>query len=465
MTEPKFFDQGRFGCVHKPRLYCKGENILNYKYPETVSKLLTNKDFLEEISEFEEINKIDPNNIFHIPNSNTCKPSQTSYNKSAIQDCKHHDTLKNHTLILMEDGGDNVDRFVHNIIHSKEGIDYKKKAMEKFWREAYRLLIGIRILIDNELIHSDLKAQNVVYDVTKERANIIDFGKLQKFNYAKESYMLSDSDFKFHWSHPFESFLTTLQNYLKVQAMNENDKLNAIEKYFDDIVKTNLYMSDLFKQNEIHHQRAEFTEFILIDLTNISHDDLINKHLKTFDIYGMGLCFLHAFNKTSQLINNHMRGTLSTIIASMLEANVFKRINIDRLLFNYELAMSNPFNFDYIQGPPEYEHYNNIEGIYHYYGSVDNDNSYNPFYNGDNDTEIYGTKIDDTEIDHTEIDDTEIDDTEIGDIEIKKKSISSLSVSTINNKRGTKKRKRTKKKSKGDKQSNKKTRKNKDSKI
>jgi tRNA A-37 threonylcarbamoyl transferase component Bud32 len=55
-----------------------------------------------------------------------------------------------------------------------------------FWLECHRLLLGIKELLKHNIVHNDLKAQNIVYSESKNRINFIDFSLMKNIKKEKK---------------------------------------------------------------------------------------------------------------------------------------------------------------------------------------------------------------------------------------------------------------------------------------
>ena len=75
-------------------------------------------------------------------------------------------------LLIMKDGGLNLADYLYDI------KGRTKEEIEMFLIELHRVILGVKVLNDNGIVHHDLKPQNIVYNPTEERMNFIDFGHM-----------------------------------------------------------------------------------------------------------------------------------------------------------------------------------------------------------------------------------------------------------------------------------------------
>jgi serine/threonine protein kinase len=168
--------EGTYGCIHKPSLHCNNSDM---NYENKVSKILENKEADKEMSEFKSISNFDTNNEFYLGVPQRCSPAKTQENIEAIEKCKNGkklvQQLQNYSLLVMEDGGMDLDKY-GKILKSREPNEENREKMELFWIEAHRILIGLREFSNHGLVHHDLKPQNIVFNEKINRLNFIDFG-------------------------------------------------------------------------------------------------------------------------------------------------------------------------------------------------------------------------------------------------------------------------------------------------
>ena len=202
-TTPKIIGKGSYGCVHKPSLKCKKNNI---NYENKISKVMEYNDALDELEEYEEIKKIDPNHKFYLGEPQSCLPDNTTENIEAITNCKFKKNRKFEelALLIMNDGGMNLETFGKSVQHLENTTENREK-IESFWIEMHNIFIGVKLFLDNNLIHHDLKAANIVYNPENNKIYFIDFGLMKnKLELKKLSRKSQNIMAVSHWSYPFE---------------------------------------------------------------------------------------------------------------------------------------------------------------------------------------------------------------------------------------------------------------------
>ena len=85
MSNPKKIGEGTYGCVHRPSLKCKDNKIIS-NYNDKISKIMEDEHAQTEMQEYVGINRIDPDNMYHIK-PQECKPDNNAEMKKSILEC------------------------------------------------------------------------------------------------------------------------------------------------------------------------------------------------------------------------------------------------------------------------------------------------------------------------------------------------------------------------------------------
>lgn len=340
----KVIGEGTYGCVHKPSLQCKNKKIEKTK----VSKLMTHHHANEELQEFENISKVDKNKDYYLGIPEKCNPSTSKPNKRAINKCQDFTSknIQDYSLLIMKDGGITLEEFADKMEKLPKNTK-NIKTMEMFWIECHRLIYGLKDLLENDIIHHDLKPLNIVYNEKKNRLNFIDFGFMTTISNIKEQAKQSNYPYAVsHWYFPFEFMLINYDDYIRVaNKSNENRKeiLKKIMKNKHHKITTNMKIfyeeTNNSKKFSLINTRS-FYETIL-EISIDKYEDFLDKVLHTFDIYGLGLSFMHVLEKTKHLISNTLYNLCYNLFCEMITANLQNRITIDKLIIDYEILLEN----------------------------------------------------------------------------------------------------------------------------
>lgn len=175
---PKYLAQGTYGCVHKPSMHCKR---WKQSYNDSVSKIMTEHAANSEIGEYEKMTVVDPKNNYYLGLPHKCKPREKDLTQDYLHKCKtfmEGEDKKKSMLLIMKNGGMNLKDYT-------DSNELDKADLEILLVELYRMMMGIDALLKNNLVHHDLKGDNIVFNRDKKRMNFIDFGLMANINEVK----------------------------------------------------------------------------------------------------------------------------------------------------------------------------------------------------------------------------------------------------------------------------------------
>ncbi len=340
----KVIGEGTYGCVHKPSLQCKNKKIDKKK----VSKLMTHYHANEELQEFDNISRVDKNENYYLGMPDKCNPSLSRSNKRAINKCEDFTSknINDYSLLIMKDGGLTLEAFADKMQKITKNTK-STKTMEMFWIECHRLLFGLKELMNNDIIHHDLKPLNIVYNEEQNRLNFIDFGFMTKISSIKEQAKQSNYPYAVsHWYFPFEFMLINYDDYIRIankSIENRKDIIKKIMKNKDHKITTNMKIfyeeSNNSKQFNLINTRNFYETILKINVDN--YEDFLDKVLHTFDIYGLGISFMHVLERTKHLISKPLYDIFNNLFCEMITANIDNRIKIEKLINDYEIILEN----------------------------------------------------------------------------------------------------------------------------
>ena len=348
MPTPKLLAQGSYGCVYKPSLHC--EEPTKITYDKKVSKFLTKEDAKIELAEYKLVKKSDPRGQYYLGVPETCTPAETQVNQTALQDkCDIRDNyqhLKNDRLIIMKDGGENLSSYADKIQKMPGGPATTQK-IRKLWVEVRRLFQGIRAFLDHDLIHHDLKGQNIVYDEATHRLNYIDFGLMERRSESvadaiKSTYAWS----KPHWSFPWESTLANQHDFDKFVAQSYDDRDRMTDLVIDKIMKqrdqTKMMFFGEMRMTEVSEEfLSDYRFFYTRGITQMTFPEFIQKHLDTVDIYGVGIALHRLLRASKRFVTFPTYQILEELFYEMVTPDLSTRIDIEHLMAKYDTVLVN----------------------------------------------------------------------------------------------------------------------------
>ncbi|MEX0595034.1 MAG: hypothetical protein WD512_00935, partial [Candidatus Paceibacterota bacterium] len=152
----KLLTQGGFGCVYYPGIKCDGSPSLS----KNVTKLQKRDISAEnEISIGKMLSKIKNFQLFFSPVIKSCGVNLANIDKSLLSKCEIIDENKERKYILLESMYINGNQFIELI------KKYSKKHLIITIFETFFFLLGsIELLLDQKIVHFDLKSDNILYD-------------------------------------------------------------------------------------------------------------------------------------------------------------------------------------------------------------------------------------------------------------------------------------------------------------
>ena len=159
---PDLIDQGGFGCIFYPGYNCSNVRSNNKKY---VSKLQLN-DFnaKNEIYIGTLIKEISNYKLYFLPVIKSCSISLASLTPSMIDKCNIIDRDIDTYLLLQLP-------YIKNISFKELFSDKDRTTRHLFltFIETYKYIsISIDILLQNNIVHFDIKDQNILYSIKYE---------------------------------------------------------------------------------------------------------------------------------------------------------------------------------------------------------------------------------------------------------------------------------------------------------
>jgi len=206
--------EGTYGCVYRPPIKCK--NGKKYTIGK-VSKLMTRRAANKEINEYKFIKTVDKNNKYYPGPPIGCEPDPIDANNEMTPgECKlfeDNPNIKDYKLLIYNDGGYDLDKFVKTQLDSYLASN-RQEQTDLFFLHAYNLFEGLRLFLKNDLLHHDIKPQNIVFDPATYRFNYIDFGLAEKKSVLSSEIIGETNHENFHWSYPLEfGFLNSNKMY------------------------------------------------------------------------------------------------------------------------------------------------------------------------------------------------------------------------------------------------------------
>jgi serine/threonine protein kinase len=411
----KIVGVGSYGCVFKPSLPCKGQVSPD---PGTISKFMGKRHSSKEINEYKRMDEIDPTNNFHLKGPKECIPKYES--KTVLEEIKNCniDEMKqiiplinplkpfipnqpnlppniktiltqNMSLLIEPDGGVDLSKL-------EQGSRLPKEIL-RLLIECRRLFNGVVVMDKKKFNHMDIKPENVVYDIAKNRINYIDFG-MSDFQSEYRNIVNGWSDNKFHYNTVIENifitsdpkkkpgllsqpvglrwpsnvpFFETEEKGGSVAAFNEFVE-KTMTRYFFDTTQGNV-MQERFKKDFVGLVRILEKGFIVRENKTpekITYESFCSLVSQRVNIYQLGLNMKFILTHIGKPImgikkeGRNLYGNLRELFYKMMHPNVFQRLSsqgpptilerYDNILIFYGIIGPNPYDNkkdSFIKGP------------------------------------------------------------------------------------------------------------------
>jgi len=306
---PRVIGQGAYGCVHKPSLKCKDDN--GRSYLNKVSKVLDSEEASSELHQYDKVKNADAAHNYYLGVPDLCNiDNKNIFNLKAIQKCKigsqilkklNEDKFK---LLIMEDGGINLEEYTNNIKKWNISIENKERC-EQFLLESLRIFNGLKVFKRHGLIHHDLKPQNIVYDQIKNRLNFIDFGlMISKDKLIKEAKSSLYDFAMFHWSYPWELEYIDRETFDKT-VNSQEEQIKKLKLIHDQIRKRkgiyyehskNFFFYSMDTESSLENYQQSCTSYIAgydrtikENLHEFGYNKFLEESVNSIDVFGLGI--------------------------------------------------------------------------------------------------------------------------------------------------------------------------------
>ena len=316
MTESELISQGSYGCVYKPGLKCNSNDKINKK--EITKLQLINKFSLKEMKISDKIiNEIKGYKKYYAPIKRSCEVDIKEVGDK-IKECKVVDNQEE-TFILnrMDYAGDKT---LINML-----FETKKKSNSLFLRHYFLTMIklfdGIERLNKINIIHLDIKGNNVIYSKAHSNPIIIDFGlslDLDDYNDQKDDVFFTyGADYE-PWCIDLGMITYIIENKIENVEINDSTMKLHIEKVIEDYVKDNTSVLEKNREDMKKRLIVYFGE----NFMNKNFGEMIEillKNAKTWDVHSLIVVYYHFILSSLSENDGNINLTDNTEIGNMID--------------------------------------------------------------------------------------------------------------------------------------------------
>ena len=237
----KVVGEGTYGCVLKPPLKCITDNSTkNLDYNNKVSKIMHDNEAKNEVKEYININSIKGLNKYAITGPIYCKPLVDENFRKSVTKCKNK-TVKTELkklkpklgMLLHEDGGINISDFIIDVF-SKQTLNEQKI----FLTSLINLIDGLDFFRKNDILHRDIKLQNMVYNINNGKSKYIDFGLMTKGEILRQNAKNNAERLGVSWAYfPPENSCTNKGIFdYNIKCLALKDQFKTHDKFIDFVI-------------------------------------------------------------------------------------------------------------------------------------------------------------------------------------------------------------------------------------
>ena len=319
----KLLSQGGFGCVYYPGILCDGRTNLSKKVISKLQKRGVNSE--NEILIGNIIRKINNYELFFSPVIKSCGVNLANIDRNLLTKCDVVNEKKTNEYILLDILYINSNKFMELIKKMS-----RKNLIVNIFETYIFLLTSINILLENKIVHFDLKSDNILYEKTTNHPILIDFGislpigMITSKNIGQYIYLYAPD----YYVWPLDVHIL---GFLLHKTENKLTKLDAIRigsEYADNNKSLDVY-SDEFKNNY-----KEFCIKVSNQFVDMEREEVIEKLMSnyaTWDNYAISAFYLKTFSFLFE--NGFYRNELFIYFSQILLLNISpdanKRMSVD----------------------------------------------------------------------------------------------------------------------------------------
>lgn len=327
--------EGGYGCIYYPSLNEFGEEETNNNF---VSKIqIINDNALNEIYIGNIIKNINGyiNHFAPVIDSNNLNQKKISYNNinkcSIIKSKKKQDKI---TILKMD--------YIHGTTFDQHIIDEKNNRELTFniINSFIHISKAIKILIENKIVHFDLKEDNIMFNKKRKLPILIDFGLSRKFNNIENLSKNFDSLKKYFYIFAPQYYIWSIEIHFLCYLINvkqnvsNDDIINIVNQYIKKNPIFNYFSPDfVLKYKNLCIQQLKY--YNLFDTNN--RIKKILSFWKTWDSYSLSIMFLRIIcilNYTG-FSKNNFTTFFSEILIKNIHPNPKKRYSIEETKFKF----------------------------------------------------------------------------------------------------------------------------------
>jgi serine/threonine protein kinase len=229
---------------------------------------MINREATNELKEYKSISTIKGLEKYAITQPILCKPVIDDNFISSVGQCRNpliknvYKNKSHHSMLIYEDGGINITNFVVNIFKKVQVND-----QHYFLTSLITLIDGLLFFKAKNILHRDIKADNIVYNINNGKIKYIDFGLMIKKTRAIT--LSKQSKDVFAIDHSYWPPENICRNYYIYKDFSKCNYLKDNKKYnYPDFLELAIDSFDLYTLALFFIKLAVFY-LILINIKNL----------------------------------------------------------------------------------------------------------------------------------------------------------------------------------------------------
>ena len=316
----KMLNQGTYGCIFRPGIDCAEKQLTS---PDYITKIQKNREISKnEVSIGEKIQKILGNEKYYAPILEKCDVSVR--NLKNMEEAKKCDFLENADEFLDKPYESNRIRYVGKntlgeyFTQETANISQIETYFRKMINAHQIILTGVMKLNNENIMHFDMKENNIMCRDKSGRPIIIDYGiSVDTTNIASADFDARNVFFAYTDTYPSWCLDITMLTYMVNNSKNADIKQSSVnawrdekasventQKVISDYIEKNQGIIDVLTKEEQENYKvamnAYYTPLVEGGMMNIPtwgsvYDEIIKNH-KSWDNYGVAITFLFLLN-------------------------------------------------------------------------------------------------------------------------------------------------------------------------
>lgn len=345
----KLIGEGAYGCVYHPGITCSGKVMKSGTKKSTdgsnyVSKLqLIDSDTSHEYEIGKIVKEITNYQSFFVPVVEECEVNIRKIDSAVLDQCTIVEKLQSSNLLSSKYDNKKISLMKSEFIKNKSFESIFKKSKKQIILDSLdsylHMVNAVEKLVENDLVHFDLKMDNFVFSEKKKVPLFIDFGLSLNMKKLLNFKTIGDLSRSFYIFAP-EYYVWPLEvhfiNYLvHVNKTLSEDSVNTICRDFIQNNTSLRLFSDTTKES--------------LTLLNISYykryinkkDTVVIKELmntwKTWDIYSISQIYFNIFSIIFEngFTNNQMLVNFIQLLMLYMHPNPDRRPSLEKIKLLY----------------------------------------------------------------------------------------------------------------------------------